>query len=103
MQTDGALPATYRRADMAASLQQAVWGQGFAAPLFSETVDVLQQRLVAEKHLKLQLRHQGAVVDGIWFGRTTPLPAQATLAFRLDVNEWQGQQSVQFVVEACAE
>ena len=103
VQTDGALPATYRRADMAASLQQAVWGQGFAAPLFSETVDVLQQRLVAEKHLKLQLRHQGAVVDGIWFGRTTPLPAQATLAFRLDVNEWQGQQSVQFVVEACAE
>ena len=101
--TDGALPAAYRRIDMAATLQQAIWGHGFEAPLFSEPLDVLQQRLVGEKHLKLQLRHQGDVVDGIFFGRTAPLPPKAHLAYRLDINNWQGQQSVQFVVEGVEE
>jgi single-stranded-DNA-specific exonuclease len=103
LQTDGALPAEFRRADIAASLQQAIWGHGFDAPLFNEHMDVLQQRLVGEKHLKLQLRHQGSVVDGIFFNRTDPLPAHAHLAYRLDINQWQGQQSVQFVVEGVEE
>lgn len=103
LQTDGALPAAYRRIDMAATLQQAIWGHGFEAPLFSEPLEILQQRLVGEKHLKLQLRHQGDVVDGIFFGRTAPLPPQAHLAYRLDINNWQGRQSVQFVVEGVEE
>ena len=103
LQTDGALPAEFRRTDIAASLQQAIWGHGFDAPLFNEHMEVLQQRLVGEKHLKLQLRHQGNVVDGIFFGRTAPLPAHAHLAYRLDINQWQGQQSVQFVVEGIEE
>ena len=103
LQTDGALSAEFRRADIAASLQQAIWGHGFDAPLFNEHMEVLQQRLVGEKHLKLQLRHQGNVVDGIFFGRTAPLPAHAHLAYRLDINQWHGQQSVQFVVEGIEE
>jgi hypothetical protein len=32
--------------------------------------------LVGEKHLALKLKHQGQAVDGIWFGRIEPLPAQ---------------------------
>ena len=103
LQTDGALSAEFRRADIAASMQQAIWGHGFDAPLFNEHMEVLQQRLVGEKHLKLQLRHQGNVVDGVFFGRTAPLPAHAHLAYRLDINQWQGQQSVQFVVEGIEE
>ena len=103
LQTDGALSAEFRRTDIAASLQQAIWGHSFDAPLFNEHMEVLQQRLVGEKHLKLQLRHQGNVVDGIFFGRTAPLPAHAHLAYRLDINQWQGQQSVQFVVEGIEE
>ena len=103
LQTDGALSAEFRRADIAASLQHAIWGHGFDAPLFNEHMEVLQQRLVGEKHLKLQLRHQGNVVDGVFFGRTAPLPAHAHLAYRLDINQWQGQQSVQFVVEGIEE
>ena len=103
LETDGALPAQFRRTDVAASLQQAVWGQGIAAPVFSEELDVVQQRLVGERHLKLQLRHQGETVDGIWFGRSEPLPARAHLAYRLDINSWQGRESVQFVVEGMAD
>jgi single-stranded-DNA-specific exonuclease len=99
LETDGPLAPEYRRVDLVDALHKEVWGQGFAAPLFSEELEVLSQRLVGEKHLALKLRHQGQAVDGIWFGRTEPLPARAKLAFRLDADEWQGQRKVRFMVE----
>jgi len=102
LETDGALPPEFRRIDIASELQQQVWGQGFAPPVFCEELDIVQQRLVGERHLKLQLRHHGELVDGIWFGRSEPLPPRATLAYRLDVNSWQGRDNVQLVVEGMA-
>ncbi len=103
LETDGPLLPEYRRHDVADTLAREVWGQGFAAPTFSEEVEVLGQRLVGEKHLALKLRHQGQPVDGMWFGRVDPLPARAHLAFRLETDEWQGKQRVRFVVEAMAD
>ena len=99
LETDGALPVEYRRADMVDTLQREVWGQGFAPPTFSEEVEVLSQRLVGEKHLALKLKHQGQPVDGIWFSHTDPLPPRVLLAFRLDADEWQGVRRVRFLVE----
>jgi single-stranded-DNA-specific exonuclease len=100
LDTDGPLPARYRRADVVDTLHQAVWGQGFAAPTFSEEVEVVSQRLVGEKHLSLKLKHQGQPVDAMWFGHTEQLPERVTLAFRLDADEWQGVKRVRFLVEA---
>lgn len=102
LQTDGPLPPEYRRPDMVDTLHHEVWGQGFAPPVFSEEVEVVSQRLVGEKHLALKLRHQGQPVDGIWFGRTEPLPARAQLAFRLEADEWQGVRRVRLLVEGAA-
>ena len=99
LETDGPLDPQYRRADMVDTLHHEVWGQGFAPPVFSEELDVVSQRLVAEKHLALKLKHQGQPVDGIWFGHTAPLPPRATLAFRLDADEWNGVRRVRFLVE----
>jgi single-stranded-DNA-specific exonuclease len=100
LDTDGPLAPEYRRVDLVDALHQPVWGQGFAPPVFSEEVQVVSQRLVGQKHLALKLRHQGAPVDGIWFGHTEPLPERVTLAFRLDADEWQGQRRVRFLIEA---
>jgi single-stranded-DNA-specific exonuclease len=99
LETDGALAPEYCRADVADALAREVWGQGFAAPVFSDTLQVLGQRLVGEKHLSLKLRHHGQMVDGIWFGRTDPLPEQAQLAYRIETDEWQGRKRVRFVIE----
>ncbi|MBL8370379.1 MAG: single-stranded-DNA-specific exonuclease RecJ [Burkholderiaceae bacterium] len=99
LETDGPLAPEYRRSDVVDALQREVWGQGFAPPLFSEEIEVLSQRLVAEKHLALKMRHQGQPVDGIWFGHTEPLPPRVRLAFRLDADEWQGVRRVRFLVE----
>ncbi|MCY7307223.1 MAG: DHHA1 domain-containing protein, partial [Rhodoferax sp.] len=98
--TDGPLEAQYRRIDLLDSLHSEVWGQGFAAPTFSEEVEVLSQRLVGEKHLALKIKHQGTPVDAIWFGHTEPLPARVTIAFRLDAEEWNGTRRLKFLVEA---
>ena len=99
LDTDGPLAPEYRRPDLVDTLHHAVWGQGFAPPVFSEVVEIVSQRLVADKHLQLKLKHQGQPVDGIWFGRTEPLPARVKLAFRLDADEWQGVRRVRFLVE----
>nr|MBP8286518.1 single-stranded-DNA-specific exonuclease RecJ [Rhodoferax sp.] len=71
-----------------------------AAPTFCEEVEVVSQRLVAEKHLSLKLKHQGQPVDAIWFGRTETLPVRVRLAFRLDAESWRGERKVRFLVEA---
>ena len=99
LEVDGPLPPEHRRADVAELLQQEVWGQGFGAPTFCDTLEVVGQRVVGERHLSLRLRHHGQAVDGIWFGRSEPLPAQATLAYRLEVDEWQGARRVRLVIE----
>ncbi|HSV81044.1 MAG TPA: single-stranded-DNA-specific exonuclease RecJ [Ramlibacter sp.] len=99
LHTDGPLAPEYRRPDLVDTLHGEVWGQGFAPPVFSEEVDVLSQKLVGEKHLALKLRHQGQPVEGIWFGRTEPLPARVKIAFRLETDEWQGARRVRFLVE----
>ena len=99
LDTDGPLNPEYRRVELVDTLHKEVWGQGFAAPTFSEEVEVVSQRLVGEKHMALKLKHQGQPVDGMWFGHTEPLPAKVTLAFRLDADEWNGVRRVRFLVE----
>ena len=98
--TDGSLPQQYVRPDMVKHLQSHVWGQGFAAPVFQDTVNVLSQKIVGEKHLSLKLQLHGQLVDAIWFGRTEGLPVQATVAYRLDINTWQGMEKLQLQIEA---
>jgi len=98
--TDGPLGGEWFNIPTAAALEAQVWGQGFEAPVFCDEVDVLQQRLVGEKHLKLRVRHAGALRDAIWFGHAEPLPARVQLAYRLNLDAYQGQQRLQMVVEA---
>jgi single-stranded-DNA-specific exonuclease len=102
-ETDGPLKPEYRRTELVDLLQREVWGQGFAAPTFSEELEVLSQRLIGDKHMALKLKHQGQPVDGMWFGRTEPLPARAKLAFRLDADAWNGVRRVRFLIEATEE
>ena len=104
LRTDGPLPVEYFNAQTVALLDTQVWGQAFEAPLFCDTFDVLAQRIVGEKHLKLRLRPAGdkraEPRDAIWFGRIEPLPEQVRLAYRLNLDEYQGRQRVQMLVDA---
>ena len=102
LRTDGPLAVEWFNAKTVALLDAQVWGQGFEAPVFFDDVQILQQRLVGEKHLKLRLKLNGETRDGIWFNHTEPLPANTRLAYRLQLDEWNGQQRVQMMVEAAS-
>jgi len=102
LETDGPLGAEHFAIDTVRTLEAQVWGQAFDAPLWADDVDVLSQRLVGERHLKLSLRHGGVVRDAIWFGRSEPLPARARLAYRLSLDHYNGRDRVQMVVQAAA-
>ena len=103
LRTDGPLALEWFNAETVALLDAQVWGQGFEPPLFCDQVQVLQQRLVGEKHLKLRLRHQGQDRDAIWFSHVEPVAQTVRLAYRLSLDEWNGQRRVQMVVEAVVE
>jgi single-stranded-DNA-specific exonuclease len=98
--TDGPLGAEYFDIPSMRVLEGQVWGQAFDAPVFADVVEVVSQRLVGERHLKLSLRHQGQLRDAIWFGRSEPLPDRARVAYRLQIDEYQGQPRLQMIVEA---
>ena len=102
LRTDGPLGAEHFNADTVRALEAQVWGQAFEPPVFSDRVEVVSQQLVGEKHLKLSVRHGGMLRDAIWFGHAEPLADQVTLAYQLRVDEYNGRQRVQMIVEAAA-
>ncbi len=99
LETDGALESGYLSLIPARLLQESVWGQGFPAPLFADEFTVIQQRLLKDKHLKLSLKHGKGKIDAIRFNHTESAPDRIRAAFRVDINEWQGESKVQLVIE----
>ena len=95
IETDGELDAADHRYALAVEIEHAVWGQGFPAPLFNATFDVLAQRVVGEKHLKLKLARQGESFEAMRFFHPDPLPERIHAVYALMPNEFNGQQSLQ--------
>ena len=104
--SDGALPDRALNLEFARKLREAgPWGAGFPEPVWSGDFQVVEQRTVGEKHLKLRVRPAdgGNPVDAIAFNQAGPAyRGVVQLAFRLDVNEYRGYESAQLVVEQIA-
>jgi single-stranded-DNA-specific exonuclease len=100
--SDGSLEVEHYTPQTVRVLEAQVWGSAFEAPVFVDEVDVVSQRLVGEKHLKLVLRCAGVERDAIWFGHSDPVAPQVRMAYRLSVNEYNGRERMQMVVEAVA-
>jgi single-stranded-DNA-specific exonuclease len=98
-ETDGPLESGYFSLDAVRQMQQAVWGQGFPPPLFTDTFQVLNQRLLKDKHLKFKLKKGGQHFEAIQFNHAEPAPAAIRAVFRVDINEWNGAQTVQLLIE----
>jgi single-stranded-DNA-specific exonuclease len=99
IETDGALPREYLTLESARLLEQQVWGQGFPPPLFDDEFSVVQQRVVADRHLKLRLVRDGAEFEAMLFSHATPLPRRVQAIYRLAVNEYNGAQRLQLTLE----
>lgn len=104
--SDGSLSIEEFHLPLAKQLRSAgPWGQHFPEPLFHGVFQLVQQRIVGERHLKVVLKSEcGSVqLDGIAFGVDreiwpNPTVRWVELAYKLDVNEYRGQETVQLLI-----
>ena len=104
--SDGELTEQEMTLEIADLLQNAAtWGQEFPEPLFDGVFDVIQSRIVGQRHIKLVLRKPSGdlVIDAIAFFVDKPEHwlglRQVKVAYRLDINEFRGNRTVQFIVQ----
>lgn len=105
--SDGAISAQEMTLEIAEMLRDAgPWGQMFPEALFDGKFRLLQQRLVGERHLKVMVEPIGGgpLIDGIAFNVDTACwpdngVREVELAFKLDVNEFRGNRSVQLLID----
>jgi single-stranded-DNA-specific exonuclease len=105
-ETDGGVAEEYMTIEASEILKYASpWGQLFPPPVFDDTFKVLNWRIVGEKHLKLELvkPQTGVCYSAIAFNKTDEnLPSSDSdirVVYRLDVNEFRGNRSLQLIVE----
>lgn len=104
--SDGTLAVEEFHLELARALRHAgPWGQHFPEPLFHGVFQLVEQRVVGERHLKVVLKSEcGSVkLDGIAFGVDrevwpNPTVRWVELAYKLDVNEFRGQETVQLMI-----
>ena len=99
LETDGALEDSLYNLETARLLEREIWGQGFAPPVFDDTFRVENQRILKDKHLKLQLRKGNTRIDAIQFNHADPAAPNIRAAFRLAVNEYNGVAGIQLMLE----
>ncbi len=105
--TDGALSAEEITLETAQCIREGgPWGQHFPEPVFQGQFQVTQQKLVGKKHLKmvLQIPNQHIWLDAIAFNidiTQWPNPSVTAIeaVYKLDINEFQGQQNLQLMVD----
>lgn len=103
--SDGALPGCLMTLDTAETLRLGgPWGKGFSEPCFDGCFDVVQARIVGERHLKLRVATpEGEQIDAIGFNlgeQRSEAQGRIRLIYRLDVNEYRGVRSLQLILEA---
>jgi single-stranded-DNA-specific exonuclease len=106
--SDGALTAAELVLDTARVLRGGgPWGQGFPEPVFDGDFQIVDARIVGGRHLKMRLRAAdeppGGGIEAIAFGYVGGVyedpqlraGARIRLAYRLEINEYRGSESVQ--------
>ncbi|HHF4888552.1 single-stranded-DNA-specific exonuclease RecJ [Haemophilus influenzae] len=107
--TDGELNSNEFNLETAELIKSVgTWGQGFPEPCFDGEFKILDQRAIGQNknHLKMLLepKQGGGLLDAIAFNIDTRLYPdlsikQARLAYKLEINEFRGNRSVQLLVD----
>ncbi len=104
--TDGPLVAHEFTLDMAQQLRfVAPWGQQFPEPLFDGEFEIINQRIVGERHLKMTLREpaSGMTLDAIAFNVDTKCwpnnsASHVHIVYELDANFFRNDWTLQLMV-----
>jgi len=101
--TDGMLDASEITLANARLLQLAgPWGQGFEEPIFYGDFELVEQRIVGEKHLKCTLKQAGdsRIFEGIAFFQDKLKDKNVQTSYRLNVNHFRGVDSLQLMIQS---
>ena len=101
--TDGKLEASEITLKNAELLRQASpWGQGFEEPIFYGDFELIEQKIVGEKHLKctLKLIDNSSIFEGIAFFQEKLQSKKVRVAYKLNVNSFRGNESLQLMIES---
>jgi len=106
IESDGELGGAEFNLKLAQAIRDAgPWGQGFMEPIFDGQFEVLDWRVVGEKHLKMELQAKDAdkSISAIAFNAPLERIRESNgfihAAYRLDVNEFRQRKSAQLIVE----
>ncbi len=97
--TDGPLQAAEISLETARLLDREVWGQGFPPPVFDNVFHVERQRILKERHLKLELSLGGTRFEAVRFNCAERAPDIIRAVYRLGINEYKGLSNVQLMLE----
>ena len=106
IETDGMLSDDRLTLDVAKMIREAgPWGQAFPEPCFDGVFNIVEQRIVGQRHLKLGLQPMNGydLINAIAFNidlKEWPNESchTAKIVYRLDVNEYRGMSQVQLIV-----
>ena len=106
--SDGNLEPKWLTLEVASLIEAAgPWGQEFSEPLFDDTFRLVEHRKVGKNHLKMVLSpmdYPSCALDAIAFNvETSDWPKEGSkeieIAYRLETNHFQGNTSLQLMVE----
>ncbi|MFP6796497.1 MAG: single-stranded-DNA-specific exonuclease RecJ [Pseudomonadales bacterium] len=102
--SDGVLAVEDLSVDNARLIEEyGPWGQGFDEPVFHGEFELISQRSVGQgKHLKLIVKQDAKVVDAIAFNQQMINSDRVTMAYKLEVNRYLDNDTLQLLVEHVA-
>jgi len=98
LEYDKAIHLDYFDFKTAKMINSEVWGQGFPAPVYVDSFDVVQQKTIAEKHTKCLLRKDNNI-KAIFFNYKDTLPDRIKVAYSIDASEFGGNQDLQLIIQ----
>ena len=99
--SDGELGGKFNLATARKIAEAAPWGQGFPEPVFDGEFEIIDQRILGGRHLKLRLLKDDELIDAIAFNHNRLIEERMKrMAYRIDINEYRGLEKVQLIIEA---
>ena len=99
--SDGELGGKFNLATARKIAEAAPWGQGFPEPVFDGEFEIIDQRILGSRHLKLRLLKDDELIDAIAFNHNRLIEERTKrMAYRIDINEYRGLEKVQLIIEA---
>ena len=99
--SDGELEGKFNLATARKIAEAAPWGQGFPEPVFDGEFEIIDQRILGSRHLKLRLLKDDELIDAIAFNHNRLIEERIKrMAYRIDINEYRGLEKIQLIIEA---